>query len=116
VLLVVPVKIAWKSDGGHASHQVETEVVNAHGALLRMKAAPPSLSSVQLTHTKTGKSVHARVLNVTPPRDDGYMRMAVELAVPSYDFWGVVIPPATRTDEAMGESAKEEHTSDRKKS
>ncbi len=92
VLLVAPVKIAWKTDDDSFSHEAETEVVNAHGALLRMKATPPSLTSVELIHPKTGRVASARIVKMIPRKADGYVRMAVELEIPSYDFWGVVIP------------------------
>lgn len=65
-----------------------TEVVSAHGAVLRIKTRPPMSVEIELTNTHTGKSTKARIVGVRPSVG-GQQRVAVELAEPSYVFWGL---------------------------
>lgn len=93
VFLVVPVDVMWmKAEGKQAKESAATEVVNAHGALLRMKAPLPVNTRVVLTHRVTQQSSPARVVGTQPPEDGGKMGIAVELDEPSESFWGVSIP------------------------
>jgi hypothetical protein len=94
VFLVVPVAVVWRrSDGLRVREQGHTEVVNAHGALLRVDAKFPLNTDIELIHRKTHNSTRARVVAVYPPQKDGIARVAVELAEPSETFWGIRIPP-----------------------
>jgi len=65
-----------------------TEVVSAHGAVLRIKTRPTMSVEIELTNTHTGKSTKARIVGVRPSVG-GQQRVAVELAEPSYLFWGL---------------------------
>ena len=65
-----------------------TEEISAHGALLRIKTRPPMSVEIELTNTHTGKSTKARIVGVRPSVG-GQQRVAVELAEPSYVFWGL---------------------------
>ncbi len=65
-----------------------TEVVSAHGAVLRIKTRPLISVEIELTNTHTGKSTKARIVGVRPSVG-GQQRVAVELAKPSYVFWGL---------------------------
>lgn len=94
VYLVVPVDVVWtRSDGLRVREPAHTEVVNAHGALLRIDAKLHLGTEVQLIHRKTHNSTRARVVNIYPPEKDGVPRIAFELTEPSETFWGVSIPP-----------------------
>lgn len=97
VLLVVPVQVVWKSDDGvEVKENAETEVVSAHGALLRMKAPITLAREVQIIRASQRLSASARVVGMYPARADGLVRVAVELGVPSETFWGVTIPRVTQ--------------------
>ena len=65
-----------------------TEVVSAHGAVLRIKTRPLISVEIELTNTHTGKSTKARIVGVRSSVG-GQQRVAVELAKPSYVFWGL---------------------------
>ncbi len=94
VFLVVPIDVVWgRSDGLQVREAGHTEVVNAHGALLRTSAKFPCKKEVKLIHGKTHNSTVAKVVRNYPPREDGVPRSAVELGEPSETFWGVSIPP-----------------------
>jgi len=90
VFLVVPVDVVWRrSDGVRVRESAHTEVVNAHGALLRINTHLSRGTEVELIHHKTHQSTRARVVSTYPNQPDGVPRVAVELSVPSATFWGV---------------------------
>ncbi len=95
VLLVIPVDVAWITrEGLRVREHAETVVVNAHGALLRMKTLLPISEEVELMRPRTSQSTRARVVWAGDVAEEDEMtRVAVELAVPSETFWGVSIPP-----------------------
>ncbi len=83
------VEVAWvQPDGTRTKENGVTEVVSADGAVLRIKTSPPMNVEIDLTNTHTGKSSRARVVRVRPSVG-GQRRVAVELAEPSYLFWGL---------------------------
>ena len=83
------VEIAWvQPDGTRTKENGVTEEVSAHGAVLRMKTSPPMSVEIEVTNTHTGKSTKARIVGVRPSVG-GQQRVAVELAEPSYVFWGL---------------------------
>lgn len=94
VLIVIPVKVQWaQADGTRTEEDAQTEIVNAHGALLRMKVPPFESAKLELKRPAAGSSSQARVVKVHPHRPDGLARVAVELASPGQAFWGISIPP-----------------------
>lgn len=98
MLLVVPLEVAWeRSDGSKLKDQAETELVSAHGALLRLKSQLVGVKEVELIRKHPPLSTRARVVNTYPVGADGLVRVAVELAVPSHAFWGLVIPEAEKS-------------------
>lgn len=97
-LLVIPVNLTWATeDGVRVTEQAQTEEINAHGALLRMKSCLPTSMEVELSHPRTHQSTRARVVGTRHPEPDGSVRVAVELAVPSETFWGVSFPTLVGT-------------------
>ena len=97
VLLVVPVDVTWtREDGVRVKEPAETEVVNAHGALLRVNVRLPLKMEVVLTNRQTQQSTRARVVRNYPPREDGKLPIAFELLEARETFWGVSIPFRTR--------------------
>ncbi len=87
--LFLPVEVAWvQPDGTTAKESGVSEEVSAHDAVLRMQTSPPMNVEIDLTNTDTGKSTKARIVGVRPSVG-GQQRVAVELAEPSYLFWGL---------------------------
>jgi hypothetical protein len=123
VLLVVPLEATWTTNtGAHVVERVQTEVVNAHGALLRLKSAIPTETNLQLTRILPEPEVtfdlkpaltssradgaqpqepptaSARVVWACGPEPpDGLARVGVELYVPSQKFWGISFPVTANT-------------------
>ena len=105
VLLVVPLEVAWeRPDGSKLKDQAETELVSAHGALLRLKSQLAGVKELELIRKHPPMSTRARVVNTFPVGADGFVRVAVELAVPSHAFWGLVIPEAVKPTAAPAEA------------
>ncbi len=99
VSLVVPMGVSWTGRGG-ADHreQAETVQVNDYGAMLSMKTPPPVSTEVKLVRRGRKKTARARVIRIAMCGQDGLTRFAVELAVPSYTFWGVVFSQSPPSD------------------
>jgi len=90
VAAVKRVDVEWKrKDGLRVRESAQTEVVSAHGALLRMDVQIRPQSEVILRQLTTHQTVPARVVGVSPPAQDGFARVAVELMTPSETFWGL---------------------------
>ncbi len=95
VLWRTPVFVVWEPRRGlKLREQAETEVVNAHGALLRLNSAIPSGRSLQLLDPRSQECKAARVVwSNSQPGHRG--AAAVELCSPSESFWGIYIPIQT---------------------
>lgn len=94
VLLVVPVQVVWTTkDGVRVQEAAQTEVVNQHGALLKMEASLAVGTRVEISRPAVGRSLKARVVGSFSPGKDGLPRVAIELLVPTVDFWGISFPP-----------------------
>jgi hypothetical protein len=90
VAAVKRVDVEWRrKDGLRVRESAETEVVSAHGALLRLGVQIRPQTELILKELTTHQSVPARVVRVSPPAPDGIARLAVELATPSETFWGL---------------------------
>lgn len=93
---MIPLEVTWTSSSGvRVQEHAETEVVNAHGALLRMKAHMTPGMQLELSRPRTHEKARARVVFTSDPDQEGLCRAGVELAVPSEKFWGVTLPPLT---------------------
>ena len=99
VSVVVPMDVSWTARGG-ADHrkQAETVEVNDYGAMLSMKTPPPVSTEVKLVRRGRKKTARARVIRIGFRSQDGLTRFAVELAAPSYTFWGVVFSQSPPSD------------------
>ncbi len=97
VHLAIPVEVGWQEDRVHVSEHAETEVLNAYGALLRMKPHLPIPIDVELSKPREGLSTPARVVGFREPTPKGLLGVAVELAAPSETFWGISFPPVSST-------------------
>lgn len=97
MLLVIPVTVSWRTAAGVTLRQhAATEVVNAHGALVKIKASIPLNSVVDLVRPSLNRSAKARVVSSEEPQEDGLTRLAVEFVEPNSEFWGISFPPLDR--------------------
>lgn len=97
MLLVITVTVSWRTSAGVTLRQhAATEVVNAHGALLKIKATIPVNSIVDLIRPSLNRSAKGRVVCCGTPSEDGLSRVAVEFLERNDEFWGISFPPAER--------------------
>ena len=88
----VPVVMIWTGPGGlRVRERAETEIVNAHGALLRLRSPLQSGKQVELLDPRTNVTTPARVI-WSAREGDTSTRAGVELAEPNETFWGLYIP------------------------
>lgn len=78
-----------------------TEVVSVTGALLRMRTKIPSQGRVDLKRPATNDSAPVRVISVSEPMEDGWIRVAVEFLTPNETFWGINFPPLPGQRQAL---------------
>jgi len=73
--------------------QAETQVVNAHGGLLRMKQHLHMGQSFLLSNPRNRKEMSCRVVQTD---DEGmeFYKIAFEFDRPTPNFWPIVFPPA----------------------
>jgi len=94
VLIVIPVLVAWTNkDGVRIKEEAHTEVISRHGAMLRLKGSMAMGAEVEVTRPQVHQSTKARVVWVGKPDAEGFVRVGLELTVPSAEFWGVYLPP-----------------------
>lgn len=88
----VPVTVSWTPPAGRAvvKESTETQVVSAHGALIRLRQELARDTRLEIMHQRTQELAFARVAWVGQPEnpDDPYP-VGVELSVPSQTFWGI---------------------------
>lgn len=93
VELVVPVQLEWTTDTGeYIEVNGETEIVSAHGALIRLKTAPDITSEVRIRNRQTGKVAWSSLVSEYPAKGD-QRRLAFVLSTPEETFWGDSVPP-----------------------
>jgi len=94
VLIVIPVLMSWTTkDGVRIKEEGHTEVISRHGVMLRVKGSLPMGADVELTRPQMHQSTKAKVVWVGKPDAEGFVRVGLELTVPSAEFWGVYLPP-----------------------
>lgn len=92
ILWRTPVFVIWEAQVGvKVREQAETEIINAHGALLRLRGPVPSGKALELLNPQNHQSLPARVVWRDPAVGEE-ARMGVELSVPSETFWGLYLP------------------------
>ncbi len=88
-----PVAAMWTNrEGGNCQAVGESEVVNAHGALLRLPTRMVPQDNVEIMHMRTREIQPARIVWREPIPGGREVRVGVELAQPSENFWGVRVP------------------------
>jgi hypothetical protein len=93
-MLRMPVLVvAEDEERKQVQEQAETQVVNAHGGLLRMHHHLHVGQSFLLNNPQTNSEISCRVVRT---EEDGmdFFKVAFEFDRPAADFWPVVFPPA----------------------
>ncbi len=97
VVLRMPVVIvAENEDRKQMQERAETQVVNAHGGLLRMRQHLHVGQSFLLSNPQNGSEMSCRVVRTEEDGLDFY-RIAFEFDRPAPQFWPIVFPPADWT-------------------
>lgn len=92
ILWRTPVIVIWPAQKGlKVREYAETEVVNAHGALLRLDTPLHPGKLVELLDPRSNESKTARIV-WSHKETDNTARAGVELRSPSETFWGIYIP------------------------
>jgi len=87
---ISPVEATWQEKDGKIYREGgQATEVNAQGGLLEMKTYPAVGSQIELTNLLSHESSHARVVGVRRNPEGRLLGIAVELLVPSENFWGV---------------------------
>ena len=93
VLMQVGVCIRGQDvQGNHVEEETETLAINAHGALVLMKARLTSGSKVVLQHKRTLEEQECHVAFLGPVRA-GKAEIGLEFSSPRPAFWRVAFPP-----------------------
>lgn len=93
ILWRAPILTIWTDPSGHPCSQAgETEIVNAHGGLIRLQATLQPGEWLQIVHARTNEAIWARVVWRESVASSPGVRLGVELGHPNEDFWGVHIP------------------------
>jgi hypothetical protein len=93
VLMQVPVKIRCQDPQGQSiEEETETLAINAHGALVLLKARLTSGSTVLLQHKRTLEEQECHVAFLGPVRS-GKAEIGLEFSAPRPAFWRVAFPP-----------------------
>ena len=93
VLMQVAVKIRGEDSlGKPIDEETETLAINAHGALVLLRARLTSGSKVFLHHNRTQEEQECHVAFLGPVRS-GKSEIGLEFSTPRPSFWRVAFPP-----------------------
>jgi hypothetical protein len=93
VLMQVAVRIRGEDPQGKSiEEETETLAINAHGALVLLKARLTSGSKVLLQHKRTQEEQECHVAFLGPVRS-GKAEIGLEFSSPRPSFWRVAFPP-----------------------
>jgi hypothetical protein len=93
VMLRMSVRVVAENEARkRIEENAETQVVNAHGGLLRMKQHLHVGQLFLLQNPRTNTEVHCRVVHSDEAGMEFY-RIAFEFDRPAPNFWPIVFPP-----------------------
>lgn len=93
ILRIAVVVLAEDEDRKQLQEAAETQVVNAHGGLLKMRSHLHVGQSFLLNNPRNNTEMSCRVVRVEEQGMEFY-NIAFEFDRPSPNFWPVVFPPA----------------------
>src|SRR5271157_5185854 len=85
--------VAQNEERQQVQEEAETQVVNAHGGLMKMKGHLFDGQPFVLKNPHNGAEMSCRVVRMEDRGMDSY-HVAFEFAQPAPTFWPVVFPPA----------------------
>jgi hypothetical protein len=92
VVLIVPIILSvLLPDGRTASEEAKSQVVNAHGGLLKARLQLVAGQEILLTNPKTSATAKSRVVR-SEPKDADFL-VAFQFEKPAPTFWPIVFPP-----------------------
>ena len=100
-MLSLPVTVSGKTSQGQFSEDTHTSVINAHGALLGLKARLANGQSVTLKSATSPEDRDCQVIWIGPIAD-GKTQYGLEFTKPAPKFWGVAFPPADWSPALVG--------------
>jgi hypothetical protein len=93
MLRMIMVVKAADAEGTEIGGEAETQVVNAHGGLLRTKVRLLSGQTFRLGNPKSGMEESCRVVR-SEVKEADYYSIGFEFDRPAPNFWPIVFPPA----------------------
>jgi len=96
VLRMTVLLVAEDEDRKQVQERAETQVVNAHGGLLKLRQHLHVGQSFLLNNPKNGSEMSCRVVRIEEDGMDFY-KVAFEFDRPAPNFWPIVFPPADWT-------------------
>jgi hypothetical protein len=113
VLMQVAVRIRGEdAQGKSLEEETETLAINAHGALVLLKARLTSGSKVLLQHKRTQEEQECHVAFLGPVRS-GKAEIGLEFSSPRPSFWRVAFPPEDWTPRSPEARTVASHRSDK---
>jgi hypothetical protein len=93
ILRMAILVVAEDEERKQIQEKAETQVVNAHGGLLRMRQHLHVGQSFVVSNPRNNSEMSCRVVRV---EDDGmdFYKVAFEFDRPAPNFWPIVFPPA----------------------
>jgi hypothetical protein len=107
-MLSLPVTVSGTTAQGPFSEDTQTVVVNAHGALVALKAKVTKGQTVCVKSATSQEEQDCQVIWIGPAAESK-TQCGLEFTRPSPKFWGVSFPPSdssTSTAGAMAQSRK----------
>jgi hypothetical protein len=100
-MLSLQVTVSGKEPQGPFNENTQTTIVNAHGALVGLKAKLAKGQIVRLKSVTSPDEQECHVIWVGPAAD-GKTQYGLEFTKPAPKFWGVTFPPADWSPAAAG--------------
>jgi hypothetical protein len=100
VMVSLPITISGKIGQAAFTEETRTTVINAHGALIALKAKVWKDQTVSLKSRTSSDELECRVIWVGPTAD-GKTQCGIEFIKPAPKFWGVSFPPVDWSAAAM---------------
>jgi hypothetical protein len=105
IIVAVPIRVTWKQPAGEKfAEETNTLIVNAHGALIALKAKVEEGQVLTIRNLATEDEIQGVVIDVTAGSNGG-PEIGVEFQKPAPNFWRVSFPPfdwSPRSPEAKG--------------
>jgi len=93
VLMRVGVQVSGNdAQGRYFREETDTLAINAHGALVLLRARITSGSMLKLQHSRTQEEQECHVVFLGPVRDE-IAEIGLEFSAPRPQFWRVAFPP-----------------------